>query len=106
MPQAIAPSTTPATASAYGGVKPSPANLQAQLQRYEQQLSDCVNCASAKTPQGKSNIQSIAARISQIRQSIVQIDSGQSARSGGATQAVAPAAFRSAPQASMIDVFA
>ncbi len=105
MPQAITPLAAAAGAPAYSGGKPSPAALQAQLQRFQQQLSDCVNCASAKTSQGKSDIQAIAARISQVRQSIAETDSGQTARPSGATQA-APTASASAQQGSRIDVFA
>jgi hypothetical protein len=39
----------------YGG-GPSATSLQAQLQRHEKQLSECVNCESAKTPQGKADM--------------------------------------------------
>lgn len=106
MPQAIASNTVPAAAPGYGGDKPSPVGLQAQLQRFQQQLSDCVNCALATTPQGKSDIQAIVARISQVQQSIAEIDSGQFARSGAATQPAAPAASANALQGSVIDVFA
>ena len=42
-------------------------NLQAQLTRYQQQLSECTNCASAKTAAGKANIELIAARIGEVK---------------------------------------
>ncbi|MCE3604501.1 hypothetical protein LXA47_12895 [Massilia sp. P8910] len=74
MPQAITSSTSSA-AYAYGAAKPSPVTLQAQLQRYQQQLSDCVNCASADTPKGKSDIQAIAARIAEVERRIAQSSS-------------------------------
>ncbi len=106
MPRAIAPSTSPAAAPAFRAGKPSPASLQAQLQRYQQKLSDCVNCPSANTRQGKADILSIAAHISQVRQSIAEIDSSQSARSGSTTQPVGSAASASAHLGSVIDVFA
>ena len=37
--------------------------LNAQLNRLKQQLADCVNCESAKTPEGKANIQKITLRV-------------------------------------------
>lgn len=84
------------------GGKPSAASLQAQLQRFEQQLSDCVNCASAKTPQGKADIQAAAARISQVRERIASIDNAT------ATRPPAAASSPSSPvrQGGLIDVFA
>ena len=104
MPQAIA-SSTASPVAAYGGGKPSAASLQAQLQRYEQQLSDCVNCSSAKTARGKSDIEAIAARISQVKLRIADSATGQPAQAGAATQP-APGALSSTPLGSRIDVFA
>ncbi|MET3117140.1 hypothetical protein AAKU64_001353 [Undibacterium sp. GrIS 1.8] len=51
------------------------ASLQAQLARYQQQLSDCVNCASSKTIEGKVQIQSVSSKISQVRARIDQVNS-------------------------------
>jgi hypothetical protein len=85
---ALGASATPSTA--YGGGGPSAASLQAQLQRYQQQLSDCVNCASAKTPQGKADIQAISARISEVKQTIAQADQAP-ANPANAANAAAPA---------------
>jgi peptidoglycan hydrolase CwlO-like protein len=48
---------TPVTGTSTGG-------LDAQLARYKQELSDCVNCASAKTASGKAEIAAIASKIS------------------------------------------
>ncbi|MDM5181088.1 hypothetical protein PO883_28290 [Massilia sp. DJPM01] len=112
MTQAIASSTSSA-AYAYGAAKASPVTLQAQLQRYQQQLSDCVNCASADTPQGKSDIQAIAARITQVRQRIDQ-ESGSAATPAAATasapSATAATVTAGAPSATssgnIIDVYA
>jgi len=102
---AIASRTHPAAASAYGGGRLSPASLQAQLQRFEQQLSDCVNCASAKTPRGKADIQAIAVRISQVRERIAEADGARAAPGAGVEPArSAPSA--GAPQGGIIDVFA
>jgi outer membrane murein-binding lipoprotein Lpp len=106
MPQSIAISTTSAATSAYGGGAPSAVSLQAQLQRYQKQLSECVNCASAKTPQGKSDIQAISARISQIEQRMVQAANASSAPLDAGLSAAKPATSASATLGSLIDVFA
>ena len=101
MPSAITFGTSAATSTAYSGGAPSAASLQAQLQRYQKQLSDCVNCASAKTPQGKADIEAISARISQVQQRIAQAENS----CGNSPNASQPTA---APPASagLIDVYA
>lgn len=96
MTLAISGSTGSAVLSS-GAAKPSPVALQAQLQRFQQQLSDCVNCASAATPKGKADIEAIAARITQVQQRIAQTD--------GADEAGAAPVASAAP-AGRIDVFA
>ena len=112
MPQAIAAFSTVVTgASAYGGAKPSATSLQAQLQRYQQQLSDCVNCASAKTPQGKADIESISSRISRVQESIAAIDNVAPARAAGANDGAASASAPATPSndgvlGSRLDVYA
>jgi hypothetical protein len=53
---------------------PAAAALLAQLQRLQQQLSDCVNCASGKTPEGKAAADAIRGKISQVEQRISQSD--------------------------------
>jgi hypothetical protein len=84
--------------------------LQAQLQRYQQQLSDCVNCASAKTPQGKADIQAISARISEVKQSIAQPDQAPSKPADAAAPASASAPssppFQLSGLGNVINVFA
>ena len=55
----------------------SASGLQAQLARYQKQLSECVNCASAKTPEGKATIESLSAKISDIRERIDQVAQSQ-----------------------------
>lgn len=86
---------------------PSPsAGLQAQVAqvaRYKKELSECVNCASAKTPQGQANIEAILTKIS-IAQA--RID-----KTAQATKAAAEAArtMPSSPSATLgtrLDVFA
>lgn len=93
---AISGSTGSAVLS-YGAAKPSPVALQAQLQRFQQQLSDCVNCASAATPKGKADIEAIAARITQVQQRIAQ---------GGNVSDVGATPLAGAALAGRIDVFA
>jgi hypothetical protein len=41
--------------------------LRADLARYQKKLSDCVNCESAKTPEGKRNIQDLDTRIGALK---------------------------------------
>jgi hypothetical protein len=67
-------SSNAGAAAAYGSARPAFASLQAQLQRYEQQLSECINCASAKTPEGKADIEVISARIEQVKGRMTQAD--------------------------------
>lgn len=89
-------------AAAYGAVKPSPVALQAQLQRFQQQLSDCVNCASASTPQGKADIAAISARISVVQKNIAELDTGQRPQAAPA----APATGGGGTRGGLIDVYA
>lgn len=53
---------------------PAAAALLAQLQRLQQQLSECVNCASGKTPEGRAQADAIRGRISQLENRIAQSD--------------------------------
>lgn len=103
MSLAITTGASSAASAAYGGGGPSAASLQAQLQRYQQQLSDCVNCASAKTPKGKQDIQAISARIGQIEQRIAQADGSGARAAPDAPQAASTPAPASG---NLIDVFA
>lgn len=91
-------STGAAARPAAAGAAVSAASLQGQLQRYQQQLSDCVNCSSAKTPQGKATIDTLAAKISQIERRIDKL--GQD---GGTP---APAALPPTASGAGIDVYA
>ena len=67
-----------ASAAAYGAA-PSGGGTQAQLQKLEKILSECVNCASAKTPEGQAQIQAVSARIHALRERIAQPGEGQPA---------------------------
>ena len=49
------------------------ASLSVQVATYQKQLADCVNCESAKTLQGKENIQEISNKIRVTQESIKQI---------------------------------
>lgn len=49
------------------GVGMPAGGLDAQLGRLQQQLSDCVNCPTAQTTEGKSKIQAVSDQISAIK---------------------------------------
>lgn len=67
------------TAFAGAGIAGSPtAGLEAQITRYQKQLADCVNCDSAKTAQGKENIQEISNKISAAKARIEEINVSRS----------------------------
>jgi hypothetical protein len=70
MVAAIGSSTLPSSSTS---VSPT-AGLEAQIIRYQKQLSDCVNCDSANTAQGKENIQAISNKISAARAKIEEIN--------------------------------
>jgi hypothetical protein len=49
------------------GTGPSVVGLQAQLDRYQKELSDCTNCSSAKTLEGRQSIQTLSNQIGEIK---------------------------------------
>jgi hypothetical protein len=51
---------------------PAAAALQATLEQLQHRLSDCVNCDSAATPQGKADIARIEAQIGLVRQRLAE----------------------------------
>ena len=63
---------------AVGGGQPSRAALRAEITRYQHQLSDCVNCISAKTLEGKVHIQELSDKISIDQQRVKQIEAQRS----------------------------
>ncbi|MFZ6645171.1 FlxA-like family protein [Undibacterium sp. TJN25] len=79
MVQAIAPDTAAATSAASSGS--ASAALQAQLDRYQKELSDCVNCASAKTPEGKTQIDDISSKISDLKSRIDKVGNAKASDS-------------------------
>jgi hypothetical protein len=56
----------------------STAALEAQIDRYQDELSNCVNCSSAKTLEGKEKIQSISNKISALKARIQEIENAKS----------------------------
>jgi hypothetical protein len=49
------------------------AGVEAQLERYKKELSNCVNCESAKTASGKAAIEAAASKISTAEARIEKI---------------------------------
>lgn len=62
----------------------SRAALQAEVTRYQKQLSDCVNCPSSKTLEGKAHIQELSSKISVDQQRIKQVESTAAAANDSA----------------------
>jgi hypothetical protein len=79
------------------GTSASAASLQAQLDRYQKQLSDCVNCASAKTPQGQAAIRDLSGKIAAVKAHIEQAASAKSST---------PAPSATASLGGLLNVFA
>jgi hypothetical protein len=116
------------SATAYGaaGSGAAAASLEAQLARYQKQLSDCVNCDSAKTAEGKVEIEALSRRIGDIRDKIDKLaearpaaastrssdrpdPAGSSAAAGGSDDSVAVQAVTrpaSGTLGGLVDVFA
>ena len=94
---------TAATSISSGPAKA--AGLEYQLLRYQKQLSECVNCASAKTAQGKATIEAISGKISSIRLRIDAVASSNPVRQV-ASAVAAPAAGTTAGLDGTINVFA
>jgi len=68
-----------AIGSAFGSTRVSDpaataAGIEAQIARYKKELSDCVNCESAKTTGGKAEIAAIASKISTAEARIEKIN--------------------------------
>jgi hypothetical protein len=88
------------TASSQGAV--SSVALRADLARYEKQLSDCVNCASASTPEGKRNIQDLSAQIGSLKSRLNVVPRADAAASVGESKT----ATASSGVGGRIDVYA
>ncbi len=75
--------------------------LRADLERYEKERTECVNCVSAKTPEGQRNIHNLDAQISTLRTELTAVARPDaSASASEARSSTAPAA------AGRIDVYA
>ena len=59
---------------------PRPRGLDADLAKAQGQLSDWVNCPSAKTATGRAKIEEISARIESIKATLKKADSAAPAR--------------------------
>lgn len=75
--------------------------LQAELQRAQLKLSDCVGCASAKTPSGQKQIAMLRAEVQGIEQRLEKVDQAEGART-----ASTPAAPALSPLGNFLDVYA
>ena len=75
----------------FGG-QPSRASLHADLARYQRQLSDSVNCASAKTLEGKTHIQELSSKISTTQERIKQVETTKPPIKDPAVSSAAPTA--------------
>lgn len=52
--------------------------LEAQVARYEKELSNCVNCASSKTSEGKAEIAAISAKIQTLKSRMAEVSQAKS----------------------------
>jgi hypothetical protein len=53
---------------------PSAAGLENQLRRYQQQLSDCINCPStSKSPESRETARTLSDKISNIKSRIEEV---------------------------------
>lgn len=64
--------------SALSAVAGSTGALQAELQKAQRELSNCVNCDSAKTSSGQANIVKLRAEVQGIEQRIEKTRQAQS----------------------------
>ncbi len=75
----VAPIGTTSTFSYTATVKPS-TGLEFELAKYQKELSDCVNCDSANTAEGRSKIQEIHNKISAVQVRIERLAVAESNR--------------------------
>ena len=86
------------------------AGLEAQIARYKQQLSDSVNCDSAKTIAGQSAIEDLSSKINVTEERVEAIAAVKSGGDIDKPENSAPAsqseARRLAPTGALVDKFA
>lgn len=96
---------TPTGSSLFPGTSGATFGLDAQLDRYRKQLADCVNCSSAKTPEGKAKIEELSNRIGEIKSRIEKVaDAKQPAPPDGVVPTALPNPL--AVVGSRLDVYA
>ncbi|CAN5361317.1 hypothetical protein BH11PSE11_BH11PSE11_20450 [soil metagenome] len=66
--------------------------LEARLATYQKQLSDCVNCDSAKTTEGKTAIQNLSNKILEVQARLEQLSVARTGGQQGIPEALTPAA--------------
>ena len=62
-----------ATYSFPASLGPSTGGLEARLERYQKELSACVNCDSANTREGRQTIQALSNKISEIKMRLEEV---------------------------------
>jgi hypothetical protein len=107
MVQAIGSSTSAGAAVS----SPPIGGLDAQLARYQKELSECVNCESAKTPEGKKTIQAVSDKISVVKARLEEVVTGKSnsqsvKQEPSSAKATAAPSSAKAAVGSAVDVFA
>ena len=106
MPQAVSFSGASGRAGTNVPDATSSVGLRAKLDRYEKQLSDCVNCASAKTPEGKADIAAISAKIDEVKRTIAGTSNDEGRAAPGNDDQPAVVASSTSPLGSRIDTYA
>lgn len=106
MPQAVSFSGAGGRTGTYPPDATSSVGLRAKLDRYEKQLSDCVNCASAKTPEGKADIAAISAKIDEVKRAIAGTSNGTGRAAPGNDVQAAAVASSTSPLGNRIDTYA
>jgi len=69
------------------GTSTPTAGLDAQLARYSKELSECVNCESAKTPEGKQAIEEVSNKISTVKARLEEIAAAKASSRPAASEA-------------------
>ena len=95
--------------------------LEAQLNRYQIQLSDWCNCPSGKTPEGKAKIQQIQDQTDAVKAQLDRLAAAKARQSSvsdqvtvipvssappGVAERVTPSATRATTLGSFLDTFA
>lgn len=64
----------------------APVGLDVQLAQLQGQLADCVNCDTARTPQGKAKIQELSIKIQSIRARLERVEQAKQIQAPTQTQ--------------------